>query len=454
MSAPQLAFVLAAGQSTRMRSKTPKIFHPLAGKPLLRWSLDVATAAGARATVVLSPDVAEKARELLPEGTAVAIQPAMRGTGDAVRVAIEATQVPEGEVFVIYGDTPTLSPATLDRLRSLRAERDAAIALLTARVGTENGYGRIVRDGSGDVRRIVEVRMATAEERQLPESNLGAYAIDLAWLRGAIGRLQQNATGEIFFTDIVATAIADGRRVAAYCTPDPGEGLGVNTRIDLAAAETILRRRIRDKLMLEGVSFRDPESTTVDDTVRIAPDTLVERGCVLEGRTAIGPDCRIGPYSILRDTTVGARCVIEASVLEGATLEDDVRVGPSSHLRPGAYLEQGVGMGNFGEVKAARLRKGTKMHHFSYVGDADVGERVNIGAGAITMNYDGVSKHRTTIGNDAFIGSDTLLRAPITIGEGAVTGAGAVVTKDVAPGMVAVGVPARSIKKAKPRTKT
>ena len=448
MSAPLVAFVLAAGQSKRMRSKVPKIFHSAAGKPLLRWSVDAATAAGARPIVVLSPDVAAQAREILPGGTPIAIQPEMRGTGDAVRVAVEAADARDGEVFVLYGDTPTLSVATLERLRSLRAERDATIALLTAKVGTENGYGRIVRDDAGDVRRIVEVRLASPEERLLPESNLGAYAIDLAWLRTVIGGLRPNATGEIFFTDIVDAAISAGKRVAAFCTPDPGEGMGVNTRVELAAAEAILRRRIREKLMLDGVTFRDPDSTMVDEGVRIAADAVIERGCVLEGKTAIGEGSRVGPYSILRDTTVGARCVVEASVLEGATLEDDVRIGPYSHLRPGAYLEQGVGMGNFGEVKAARLRKGTKMHHFSYVGDADVGERVNIGAGTITMNYDGVNKHRTTIGNDAFIGSDTLLRAPITVGEGAVTGAGAVVTKDVAPGMLAVGVPARAIKKA------
>lgn len=454
MSVPQLAFVLAAGQSKRMRSKTPKILHPCAGKPLLRWSLDAAIAAGARPVVVLSPEIEAAIREILPPGTAVAIQSTMRGTGDAVRVAVEASDARDGEVFVLYGDTPTLSPSTLERLRALRAERGAALALLTAKVGTENGYGRIVRDAAGDVQRIVERRLATAAERQLPESNLGAYAIDLAWLRDAIARLAPNATGEVFFTDIVAVAIAAGKRVAAFCTPDPGEGMGVNTRVELAAAETILRRRIREKLMLDGVTFHDPESTQVDDTVRVAADAVIERGCVLEGATVIGADTRVGPYSILRDTTVGARCIVAASVLEGATLEDDVRIGPFSHLRPGAYLEQGVGLGNFGEVKAARLRKGTKMHHFSYIGDADVGERVNIGAGTITMNYDGANKHRTTIGNDAFIGSDTLLRAPITIGEGAMTGAGAVVTKDVAPGMLAVGVPARSIKKAEKKIKT
>ena len=453
MSGQHLALVLAAGHGTRMRSKTPKILHRCAGKPLLLWAVDAATAAGAGVVVVLSPDNEAAGRAILPPDIAVAIQRTMQGTGDAVRVALDAPDARDGDVFVLYGDTPTLGAATLDHLRALRADRGAAVALLTAKVGTDNAYGRIVRNGVGDVERIVEARLASAEQRLLPESNLGAYAIDLAWLRAAIETLAPNPTGEVFFTDIVGAAITDGRRVSAFCTPDPTDGLGVNTRAELAAAELVLRRRIRDRLMLEGVTFRDPESSVVDETVRIAPDAVIERGCVLEGATTIGADARIGPYAVLRDTTVGARCVVEASVLEGATLEDDARIGPYSHLRPGAYLEQGVEMGNFGEVKAARLRRGTKMHHFSYIGDADVGERVNIGAGAITMNYDGANKNRTTIGNDAFIGSDTLLRAPITIGAGAITGAGAVVTKDVAPGMLAVGMPARSIKKAEKKVK-
>ena len=452
MTPPYIAFVLAAGQSKRMRSRTTKVLHRCAGKPLLVWALDAAVAAGALPVVVLSPGT-DDARQILPAGTIVAVQETMRGTGDAVRVALEATDVRDGEAFVIYGDTPTLSGATLDRLRALRAERGAAVAVLTGTVGTDNAYGRIVRDAAGDVRRIVEARLATPDERLLPESNLGAYAIDLAWLRRALATLRPNETGEIFFTDIIAAAIAEGKRVAAYCTPDPDEGMGVNTRAELAAAETVLRGRIRRQLMLDGVTFHDPDSSSVDASVRIAPDAVIERGCVLEGNTVIGPDSRIGPYSVLRDTTIGARCVVEASVLEGATLEDDARIGPFSHLRKGAYLEAGVELGNFGEVKNARLRAKTKMHHFSYIGDADVGERVNIGAGTITMNYDGANKHRTTIGNDAFIGSDTLLRAPVTIGEGAVTGAGAVVTRDVAPGMLAVGVPARSIRKAEKKTR-
>ena len=433
-----------------MRSHTPKILHPCAGRPLLAWALDACAAVGARPVVVLSP-ASDAARALVPSGGRIAVQDPPRGTGDAVRVALAAVTDTEGEAYVLYGDTPLLRGETLEHLSALRRERNAVVAVLTGTVGTDNAYGRIVRDAGGDVAGIVEARLATPGERELPESNLGAYAVDLAWLRSATARLRPNATGEVFFTDIIALAIGDGRTVAAYCTPDPTEGLGVNTRADLAAADTAMRARIRLRHMAAGVSFLDPGSTSVDADVQIAADVVIERGCVLEGTTRIGADSRIGPYAVIRDTVIGERCRIEGSVLESATCEDDVRVGPFSHLRPGAYLEQGVELGNFGEVKNARLRRGTKMHHFSYVGDADIGERVNLGAGMITMNYDGARKHRTTVGNDAFIGSDTLLRAPVTVGEGAATGAGAVVTKDVPPGMLAVGVPARSIKKRAPK---
>lgn len=433
-----------------MRSRTPKILHRCAGRPLLAWALDACAAVGARPVVVLGP-AAEAARALVPEGGRIALQDPPRGTGDAVRVGLEAAEDAAGEAYVLYGDTPLLRGETLQALRALRQERGAVLAVLTGTVGTDNAYGRIVRDGAGLVARIVEARLATPAERALPESNLGAYSVELAWLRAAARRLMPNATGEIFFTDIVDLAIADGRTVAAYCTPDPTEGLGVNTRADLARADAAMRDRIRERHLAAGVTFLDPASTSVDAGVELAADVVIERGCVLEGATRIGADSRIGPYAVIRDTTIGERCRIEGSVLEGATCEDEVRVGPFSHLRPGAHLERGVELGNFGEVKNARLGRGTKMHHFSYVGDADIGERVNLGAGMITMNYDGVRKHRTTVGNDAFIGSDTLLRAPVTVGEGAATGAGAVVTKDVSPGMLAVGVPARSIKKRAPK---
>lgn len=435
-----------------MRSKTPKVLHQAAGRALLSHVLDLCAALDAHPVVVLSKE-SDAARSAVPPEATVAMQDPPRGTGDAVRVALAATDVPGGIAYVIYGDTAVLRPETLTAMRELHEARGAVLTLLTAQVGTDNGYGRIVRDGKGDVARIVEVRTATPEERLLPESNLGAYVMDLAWLREAAKSLKANATGEIFLTDLAEIAMREGKRVAAHCASDPSEGMGVNTRADLAQADAALRERIRERLMLEGVTFLDPASTSVDAGVRIAPDAVIARGCVLEGKTSIGADSVIGPYSIVRDSTIGERCKVEASVIEGATLEDDVRIGPYSHLRPGAHLERGVEMGNFGEVKNARLRSKTKMHHFSYVGDADVGERVNIGAGTITLNYDGTRKHRTEIGDDAFIGSDTLLRAPVKVGKGAATGAGSVVTKDVPDGMLAVGMPARSIKKVERKPK-
>jgi len=442
------------------------VLHPVAGKPLLSHVIEIVTAAGARPVVVLSRE-SEAAREAVPAGVPVVIQEPPRGTGDAVRVALDAVteaqsdpalaplaRGPASRCFIVYGDTVLVRPSTLQRLAGLLDERGAVLALLTGLAGNDNAYGRIVRGRGGDVDRIVEVRLATAEERAIPESNFGAYAADLGWLRSAIPRLRANETGEVFLTDLVAVARKEGRTVAALCLDDASEGIGVNTRADLALVDGILRQRIRERHMESGVTFADPASSSVDADVEIAADAVIERGSILEGRTRIGTGTRVGPYSILRDTTVGERCRIEASVLEGATLEDDVRIGPFSHLRPGAYLERGVQIGNFGEVKASRLGSGTKMHHFSYVGDAALGKNVNVGAGTITLNYDGVQKHRTEIGDDVFIGSDTLLRAPVKVGSGAATGAGAVVTKDVPEGMLAVGMPARAIKKyQKPRKK-
>jgi bifunctional UDP-N-acetylglucosamine pyrophosphorylase/glucosamine-1-phosphate N-acetyltransferase len=452
MTAEPPGIVLAAGLGTRMRSQTPKVLHLVAGKPLLTHVLDVVRAAGARPVIVLSKE-SEPARAIVGDAAVVAMQDPPRGTGDAVRVALSAIPDASGNAFIVYGDSPLLRSETLRALAELRAKRGAPLALLSGRVGTANAYGRVVRDTNGDVARIVEARLATPEERQLAESNLGAYAVDLAWLRKAVPRLRANETGEVFLTDLIALAVADGARVAAHCTDDPDEGMGVNTRVELAAAEDVVRRRIRDAHMLAGVTFHDPGSSLVDADVEIAPDVVIEHGSILEGRTRVGAGTRIGPYAIVRDTQIGERCRVEASVLESATLEDDVTIGPYSHLRPGAHLEKGVRMGNFGEVKNARLGSGTNMHHFSYIGDAQVGQRVNIGAGTITLNYDGVRKHRTEIGDDAFIGSDSLLRAPIKIGARAVTGAGSVVTKDVPDDMLAVGVPARIRKKTERKDK-
>lgn len=454
MSESPLGIVLAAGLGTRMRSQTPKVLHTAAGVPLLMHILRTLEEVKAVPIVVLSRE-SSAARSVvsLAKDATVAMQDPPRGTGDAVRVALDAAKEAQGTALIVYGDTPLVRAETLTALMKLRDSRTAVLSLLSGEVGTDNAYGRVVRDAKGDVSRIVEARLASDDEKALPESNLGAYAADLAWLRTAVARLKPNATGEIFLTDLVALAVADGKRVAAHRALDADEGRGVNTRVELAAVEDVLRRRIRERHMLAGVTFHDPDSSLVDADVEIAPDAIIERGSILEGKTKVGPGTRIGPYSILRDTVVGANCRVEASVLEGATLEDEVTIGPFSHLRPGAYLERGVGMGNFGEVKNARLGAGTKMHHFSYIGDASVGKRVNIGAGTITLNYDGVNKNRTEIGDDAFIGSDTLLRAPVKVGKNAATGAGAVVTKDVPDGMIGIGMPARMRTRKKPERK-
>jgi len=452
MTTSPLGIVLAAGLGTRMRSQTPKVLHTAAGRPLLAHVLASLVEVGARPVVVLSKESAA-ARSMLGDGATVAMQDPPRGTGDAVRVALEAIKDKRGEVLIVYGDTPLVRAETLRRLEELRALGGAVLALLTGEMGSDNAYGRVVRDGKGDVAKIVEARLATDADRAIRESNLGAYAADLAWLRTAVPRLRPNDTGEIFLTDLVSLAVNEGKKVVAYRTSDPDDGRGVNTRVELAAVEDALHRRIRERHMLAGVTFHDPSSSLVDADVELAPDVVIERGSILEGKTTVGTGTHIGPYSILRDATVGANCRVEASVLEGATLEDEVTIGPFSHLRPGAYLERGVTMGNFGEVKASRLGAGTKMHHFSYVGDASVGKRVNIGAGVITVNYDGVNKNRTDIGDDAFIGSDTMLRAPIKVGRNAATSAGAVVTKDVPDDMIGIGMPARMRTRTKPAKK-
>src|SRR5439155_4658088 len=268
-----LAIVLAAGLSTRMKSKTPKVLHPVAGRPLLGHVLKTVRAVGARPLVVLSPETAP-ARELVDEGTEFAMQDVPRGTGDAVRVALAAANGDGGVAYIVYGDTPLLRPETLTRMRALLAERDAPLAILAGKVGTDNAYGRVVRDGRGDVARIVETRLATSEEKQLPESNLGAYAADLEWLRAAVSRLRPNETGEIFLTDLVADGRRDGKRVAVHLTNDPDEGLGVNTRAELAAAEAAMRKRIRDQHMAARVTFRDPHSCQIDSEARMPAAVL------------------------------------------------------------------------------------------------------------------------------------------------------------------------------------
>ncbi|MGH2407430.1 MAG: bifunctional UDP-N-acetylglucosamine diphosphorylase/glucosamine-1-phosphate N-acetyltransferase GlmU [Candidatus Limnocylindrales bacterium] len=438
--------ILAAGLGTRMRSRRPKVLHELCGRPMLAYVIDAAVAAtGTRPLVVTSPPTAS-VRAAFPDGVDWALQEEPRGTGDALRAALEAIGAAGGgvdEVVVLSGDTPLLSATTIRDLITRRHEHGAAFSLATMSPEDPDGYGRIVRDG-GTVVRIVEQKDATEAELLIDEVNGGAYAFEGAWLRDHIGALEPSpVSGEIYLTDLVAVALESGRDVSILEVEDEAELCGINDRIQLATAEADLRWRLLEGHLLAGVTMEDPTSVFIDATVSLAEDVVLEPNVALRGRTRVGADTIVGSGSQLVDAVVGERCVIRASVLESCIVGDDVSVGPFAHLRPGADIGPGAQIGNFAEVKQSRVGAGSKQHHFSYLGDAEIGAGVNIGAGTVTVNFDGRRKHRTVIGDGAFIGSDSMLVAPLSVGEGAATGAGSVVTRDVPAGKLAVGVPAR-----------
>jgi len=299
------------------------------------------------------------------------------------------------------------------------------------------------------VRAIVEVKRATEEQKRIQEVNSGVYCFDRAWLWPSLQALPRNPSGEYYLTELIAAASAQERTIATV-SGSLDDTMGVNDRVQLALAEQLLRRRVLERHMYGGVTIVDPQTTYIDDDVQIGPDTIILPGTMIKGHTIIGASCHIGPYTTIEQSTIGDNCVVRNSVVEEATFEDGVTMGPYSHCRPGAYLARNVRMGNFAEIKNSYVGEETDMHHFSYLGDATVGKRVNIAAGSITSNFDGKEKHRTVIGDDAFIGCDTTLVAPVTVGERAYTGAGAVVNKDVPPGALVVGVPARLLRMLQP----
>jgi bifunctional UDP-N-acetylglucosamine pyrophosphorylase/glucosamine-1-phosphate N-acetyltransferase len=342
---------------------------------------------------------------------------------------------------------PLLTGDTLKKLVDAQRFHEGPMSILTVTVDDPRGFGRIVRDEDGNVQAIVEEAEATPEQLAIRELNTGVNCFSAAWLWQALSKIELSTAGEYYLTDLVEIAVSEGRSVKAISIADADEMIGVNTRIHLAEASTKMQQRINRKWMLAGVTIQDPRSTFIEPDVTIGRDTVLGPNTHLQGETVIGEACNLGPNTIVRDTKMGDRCEVLASVLEQAEMEDDVDIGPFGHLRKGAHLADGVHMGNFGEVKNSYLGPGTKMGHFSYLGDATTGPDVNIGAGTITCNYDGVKKHPTDIEAGAFIGSDTMLVAPVRIGKGARTGAGAVVTKDVDEHTLAVGMPARSIRK-------
>ena len=448
------AVLLAAGQGTRMKSDLPKVLHPLCGRPMLWHVLKALEPVTTEKPVVVIGHGAEAVKNYLGDSADCVLQEPQLGTGHA---ALQAKSLLKGKtdlVIMTYADMPLLRADTFQRLVETQRLNSGPFSLLTVTADDPRDFGRIVRKADGTVLSIVEEYVATPEQKAIKELNVGAYCFRADWLWDALHRIQKNPKkGEYYLTDVVELAANDQLPVQAVLHDDFIETIGINTRVHLSQAEAALRMRINREHMLNGVSMMDPASTYIEVGVKIGKDTLIMPNTYLQGDTEIGEGNVIGPNTMIRNSKIGNRCKVLAAVMEGALLEDDVDMGPFARLRKGAHLKSHVHMGNFGEVKDSTLHEGVKMGHFSYVGNANIGARTNIGAGTITANYDGEKKNPTEIGEDAFIGSDTMLVAPLKLGDGARTGAGAVVTKDVPEDTLVVGMPARAIRKLERRSK-
>jgi bifunctional UDP-N-acetylglucosamine pyrophosphorylase/glucosamine-1-phosphate N-acetyltransferase len=432
--------ILAAGQGTRMRSRTPKMLHEICGRPMIDWPVAAALEAGAGKVVVVG-GTDRALEDRLPEGVVLAVQREPNGTGGAVLAAAEHLGG-EAAVLVLNGDVPLVTPETIASLVRAHADNRATATMMTMTLADPTGYGRVVRDASGAVERVVETKRpgdATPEEIAIPEVNAGVYAFDARALLDALGRVGiDNAQGEIYLPAALEVMRADGARVAAHSVEDRSVLLGVNDRVELATARAIAQQRIREAHMRAGVTLVDPASTVIDVGVRIGADTLIEPSTFLRGATTVGERATVGPLTTVIDSTLGDEASVVHSYLHGAEVRAGSTVGPFAYLRPGALLRDGAKAGTFVEIKNSDIGEGTKVPHLSYVGDADVGAGTNLGAATITANYDGRRKHRTTIGAGVRTSVDTTLVAPVTVGDGAYTAAGSVITDDVPPGALGV----------------
>ncbi len=440
--------IMAAGKGTRMKSKLPKVLHKVAGKPLVNHAVALASRIGDAKPVVIVGHGADDVKASLGETAQFALQADQLGTGHAVMQTEGLLKGNASQVLVWAADMPLLTAATLQTVIDRQANNSGPLTMTTIIAEDPRGFGRIVRLADGGVAAIVEDADCTPEQREIKELNVGVYCFDADWLWENLHNIEKSPKGEYYLTDLVAMAVAQDLRVDAVILEDNTEAIGINTRVHLAEAEKRLRTRINIGMMEAGVTLVDPDTTYIGVDVTIGADTVILPNTMIEGATAIGENCTVGPNSIIRDCTIGNHCEIEASVLEEATMENNVDIGPFGHLRKGAHLADGVHMGNFGEIKKSYLGPGVKVGHFSYIGDATIGANTNIGAGTITCNFSADhKKHRTEIGEDVFIGSDSMLVAPLTIGDRARTGAGSVVTKNVPEDATAVGVPARVLRK-------
>jgi len=442
---PAVAVVLAAGQGTRMKSSTAKVLHGLCGRPMLGHVLTAIGAVGPEQTLVVVGHDRDQVTAALAEqqhgfAAVPVVQEPQNGTGHAVRLALDAAgdQV-EGAVVVVPGDAPLLTPHTLQRLLARHLEAVAAATLLTATMPDPTGYGRIVRDPDGHVTDIVEEKDADERIRQIDEVATSVYVFDAAKLRANLGRLTtDNAQGEEYLTDVIGLLVADGDVVASVTADDYRETLGVNDRVQLATARRLMRDRIVEHWMREGVTITDPQTTWMGVGVRLEPDVTLHQNTQLHGSTTIRRGAVVGPDCTLTDTIVGEGATVVRAHCDGAEIGAGATVGPYTYLRPGTRLGARTKAGAYVEMKAATVGDDSKVPHLSYVGDAVIGERSNIGAATVFVNYDGVEKHQTTVGDDVRVGSDTMLVAPVTVHDGAYTAAGSVITDDVPPGAIGV----------------
>ena len=442
------AIILAAGVGSRMQSQVPKVLHQLLGRPMAGWVVAAATEAfTAKSVVVLSPATAGLT-DLLGGDVLIAEQSKPLGTADAVRCALAALPASAKELLIACGDTPLITAALMREVVAARRETNAPIALAAFDADDPTGYGRVIESSDGTAECVIEERDATEEQRAIGTVNAGLYAVDRAWLTEALGAITPSkASGELYLTDLIAAAHAAGTPAPIVYGPEI-ELEGVNDRHQFADVAAALRERINEGHLDRGVALIDPTTAWIDVQVEIAADSVIEPGVTLLGATSIGARTRVGSGSRIEATSIGEDCTIRSSAIESSAIASHVDVGPFAHIRPGCTIASNCHVGNFAELKATSLATGAKVGHHSYLGDAEVGERANIGAGTITANYDGVKKLKTLIGADAFTGVGTLIVAPAGIGIGAKTGAGTVVLADIPDGCTAVGVPARIIREA------
>ncbi|MHB1126037.1 MAG: bifunctional UDP-N-acetylglucosamine diphosphorylase/glucosamine-1-phosphate N-acetyltransferase GlmU [Bacillota bacterium] len=431
------AIILAAGQGTRMRSELPKVLHRVAGKHMIEYVLDAVTEAGIDQKVVVIGYGAETVKETLGPGLTYVLQEKQLGTGHAVLQT--RGQVRSSNVVVVCGDTPMITSTILEKLKLHHMGSGAVATVLTALLPDASGYGRVIRDDQGLVVRIVEEKDANAAEKEIREINTGIYCFRAEELYAALGTIRpENAQGEYYLTDVLSVLRSRGLPVEALITGDPAQTLGINSRGQLAEVEKIIRRQINARLMEAGVSLVDPETIFIDAGVEIGHDTIILPFTFIEGDSRIGSSCRIGPQTTISGSVLGKGVTVSYSVILESIIHDSCLIGPFAYLRPETRLMNGVKIGDFVEVKKSTIGPGSKVPHLSYIGDTTIGDKVNIGAGTITCNYDGQAKWPTVIEDGAFIGSNTNLVAPVKVGEGAVIGAGSTINRDVPPAALAV----------------